>query len=157
MAPRGRRTDRRTHGQDHVLSQADALTRNRWHSLSLKFLYPLHLFFSEYSGAGLKYYWIRNNNFNCSLSLPCILLLKFHISLSLSFSAYPAQEIKYLLCKQLVTGLGLKIRSVLNKWLNTCQDLLVSILSYYGGHYTTQYRITIKLTFTQFCQAQPQL
>ena len=27
------------------------------------------LFFSEYSGTGLKYYWIRNNNFNFSLSL----------------------------------------------------------------------------------------
>ena len=28
-----------------------------------------HLLLSEYSGAGLKYYWIRNNNFSFSLSL----------------------------------------------------------------------------------------
>ena len=28
-----------------------------------------HLFFTEYSGAGLKCHWIRNNNFNFSLSL----------------------------------------------------------------------------------------
>ena len=27
-----------------------------------------HLFVSEYSGTGLKNYWIRNNNFNISLS-----------------------------------------------------------------------------------------
>ena len=27
------------------------------------------LFFSDYSGTGLKYYWIRNNNFNFNLSL----------------------------------------------------------------------------------------
>ena len=25
-------------------------------------------FFSQYSGAGLRYYWIRNNDFNSSLS-----------------------------------------------------------------------------------------
>ena len=31
-----------------------------------------HLFFSEYSGAGLRSYWIRNDNFNFSLSLSVV-------------------------------------------------------------------------------------
>ena len=36
---------------------------------NIKLLYPMHLYFFEYSGAGSKNCWIRNNNFNFSLTL----------------------------------------------------------------------------------------
>ena len=58
-----------------------------WHSL--KVLYSLHLFFSDYSGAGIKYYRISNNNFNFSLSLSFNKNLRLgHLSLNFLLKTY---------------------------------------------------------------------